>query len=193
VTRNARKPSQLRSAILNCMSNAVETAGALLREARTSAGLSQAELGRRAGVTQSVISAYESGRRQPSLPTLARLVEATGSRLETAVRQTESGDSSQLGGHIGERLHARRGDVERAARRHGVSNLRVFGSVARGEETADGDVDLLVDLPADASLFLIARLQRELQEILGARVEIVSASDLKPSVRSRVEQELVAL
>ncbi|MDP9397101.1 MAG: helix-turn-helix transcriptional regulator, partial [Actinomycetota bacterium] len=48
-------------------------AAALLREARERAGLSQLELGRRAGVAQSVISAYESGRRQPALPTLAGL------------------------------------------------------------------------------------------------------------------------
>jgi transcriptional regulator with XRE-family HTH domain len=53
----------------------MDTAAALLRDARLRAGLSQAELGRRAGVTQSVVSAYESGARQPSVPTLARLVE----------------------------------------------------------------------------------------------------------------------
>jgi uncharacterized protein len=58
------------------------SAGALLRDARTRAGLSQTELARLAGVAQSVVSAYESGRRQPSLSTLARLVAATGSELE---------------------------------------------------------------------------------------------------------------
>jgi len=54
------------------------TAGALLREARGRAKLSQAALGRRAGVTQSVVSAYESGGRQPSLPPLRPIVEETG-------------------------------------------------------------------------------------------------------------------
>ena len=53
-------------------------AAALLRDARRRAGLTQAELGRRAGVPQSMVSAYESGQRQPALPTLARLVEAAG-------------------------------------------------------------------------------------------------------------------
>lgn len=63
----------------------MNTAAALLREARRRAGLSQVELGRRAGVTQSVISAYESGARQPSVPTLARLVVAAGYELELRI------------------------------------------------------------------------------------------------------------
>jgi transcriptional regulator with XRE-family HTH domain len=62
------------------------SAGSVLREARRRAGLSQVELARRAGVTQSVVSAYESGARQPSVPTLARLVGATGFELELQLR-----------------------------------------------------------------------------------------------------------
>lgn len=59
-----------------------DTAGSLLREARMRAGLSQSELARRVGIAQSVISFYESGRRQPSLPTLAVLLDATGFPLD---------------------------------------------------------------------------------------------------------------
>ncbi len=80
-----------------------------------------------------------------------------------------------------------------AAARHGVANVRVFGSVARGEEAAESDVDLLVDLSDGAGLFAIARLQRELEELLGARVEIVPASDLEPEVSINVARDLVAL
>jgi hypothetical protein len=71
--------------------------------------------------------------------------------------------------------------------------VRVFGSVARGEDTADSDIDLLVDLPVGASLFTVARLQRDLEVILGARVEIVPAGDLKPRVKENIEQDLVPL
>jgi DNA-binding XRE family transcriptional regulator len=60
------------------MHSETATAGDLLRQARQGAGLSQVELAARAGVTQSVISAYESGHRQPSLPTLTALIEAAG-------------------------------------------------------------------------------------------------------------------
>jgi transcriptional regulator with XRE-family HTH domain len=61
-------------------------AGGLLRQARRGAGLSQVDLANRTGVTQSVISAHESGHRQPSLPTLAALVEAADYELVAEIR-----------------------------------------------------------------------------------------------------------
>jgi hypothetical protein len=123
------------------------------------AGLSQLELARRAGVTQSVVNAYESGRRQPSLPMLARLAKAAGSELEMTVRP-DGPRRRRLGGDLGRKLRSNRQELREAAARYGVSNVRVFGSVARGEDTADSDIDLLVDLPVGASLFTVARLQR---------------------------------
>jgi len=167
-------------------------AGDLLRRARSGAGLSQVELANRAGVTQSVISAYESGHRQPSLPTLAALVEAADYELVAEVRPRPHG-LSKLSGPIGRRLRRRRQDVISAAAAHGVSGLRVFGSVARGEDRADSDVDLLVDLPEHMSLFGLARLQAELESIVGARVDLVPSRDLKPDVRPYAEGDLVEL
>jgi len=167
-------------------------AGELLRNARRGAGLSQVELARRAGVTQSVISAYESGHRQPSLPTLAALVEAADYELVAEVRRRPNG-LSRLSGPVGRRLRRRRQDVISAAAAHGVSGLRVFGSVARGEDRADSDVDLLIDLPEHISLFGLARLQAELESILGARVDLVPSQDLKPGVRPHADRDLVEL
>ena len=63
------------------------TAGALLRQARKRAGPSPVDLAARAGVTQSVISAYESGQRQPSLPALTRLIDAAGFELTLGLRR----------------------------------------------------------------------------------------------------------
>jgi DNA-binding transcriptional regulator YiaG len=85
-TQSAPVDSYLRSAMLWGM----DTAAAVLRDARRRAGLSQVELGRRAGVTQSVVSAYESGARQPSLPMLARLVGATGLELDIRLSEPEA-------------------------------------------------------------------------------------------------------
>ena len=167
-------------------------AGALLRQARRGAGLSQAELAARAGVTQSVISAYESGHRQPSVPTLAALVEAAGCELVTGVRR-QPRRLSRLSGPVGQRVRRRRRDVVAAAAAHGVSGLRVFGSVARGEDRPDSDVDLLADLPPGMSLFELGRVQAELEAILGTQVDLVPAGDLKPDVRSRTDRDLVAL
>jgi uncharacterized protein len=162
--------------------------GLLLREARTKAGLSQAELARRAGVTQSVVSAYESAARQPSLSMLDRLVSATGLELQIQVRR-----ASRLKGPIGTRLWARRNKVKRLAAGHGLSNLRVFGSVARGEETEDSDLDLLVDVTPGVGLIGLARAQHDLEELLGARVDLVPASDLKPGVAESVLAAAVPL
>ena len=150
------------------------------------------ELAARAGVTQSVISAYESGHRQPSVPTLAALIDATGFELAMAVRR-QPRRLKMLSGPVGQRVRRRRHDLVAAAAAHGVSGLRVFGSVARGQDRPDSDVDLLAELPPGMSLFALARLQAELEDIVGSRVDLVPAADLKPEVRERAGLDLVAL
>jgi uncharacterized protein len=167
-------------------------AGAVLRDARKRAGLSQVELAGRAGVTQSVISAYESGHRQPSLPTLAALVEAAGFDLEVRVRRQSAG-LARLTGPVGRRVRQCHRELVPVAAAHGVANLRVFGSVARGQDRQDSDVDLLADLPAGLGLLGLARVAQELEAIVGAPVDLVPAADLKDDVRQRAERDLVAL
>jgi uncharacterized protein len=165
-----------------------ETAGALLRRARVGTGLSQAELAARAGVTQSVISAYESGHRQPALPTLAALIDAAGYELAVDVRP-QPRRLSQLSGPIGQRVRRRRKALTAAAAAHGVTNLRVFGSVARGQDRPDSDADL----PPDMGLFDLGRVQADLEAIIGSQVDLVPAGDLKPAVRARASRDLVPL
>jgi predicted nucleotidyltransferase len=99
----------------------------------------------------------------------------------------------RLSGPVGRRVRRRRHDLIAAAAAHGVQNLRVFGSVARGEERPDSDVDLLADLPPGLSLFGLGRVEADLEAILRTRVDLIPADDLKPGVRERVEHELVAL
>ena len=168
------------------------TAGRLLREARQRAGLSQMDLAARAGVTQSVISAYESGHRQPAVPTLAALIEATGHELILSVGPGPQG-LARLSGPVGRRVRRNRHKLVAAAAAHGVTGLRVFGSVARGDDRPDSDVDLLADLPPGLSLFGLGRVEAELEVILSARVDLAPAESLKPQIRKRVEQELIPL
>jgi uncharacterized protein len=173
------------------MSSDADVAAGLLREVRSRAGLSQRELARRAGVTQSVISAYESGHRQPSLPTVAKLIRAAGHELRITAEPASVREP--LSGSLGERVRSNRAAMTEIAARHGVTNLRVFGSVARGTEGPDSDVDVLVDLPADAGLFTLMRLQAELSGLLGAPVEVIPADSLRAEVRADVERDMVGL
>ncbi len=168
--------------------------GHLLREARTSVHLSQADVARRARIAQSVISAYESGRREPSVSTLERLVSATGHRLVLNLKR--AGDGSALGlpdTPLGRRLRQRRRAVLACAARHRASNVRVFGSVARGEDQPDSDVDLVVDLDANIGLFALEALRRELSEILGVSVDVAPSDSLRPRVREDVQREAIPL
>jgi predicted nucleotidyltransferase len=65
--------------------------------------------------------------------------------------------------------------------------------VARGEDHPDSDVDLLADFPPGLRLFGLGRLEANLEVILGTRVDLIPAVDLKPEVRERVESDLIAL
>jgi predicted nucleotidyltransferase/DNA-binding XRE family transcriptional regulator len=174
------------------MDHVAETAGHLLRQARSRAKMSQAELAGRAGVVQSVVSAYESGRRQPALPVLARLIDAAGYDLVVDIRRRPQ-HLSRLSGPVGRKVRRRRRQLIAAAATLDVTNLRVFGSVARGEDRPDSDVDLLADLPPGMGLLGLGRVQEKLEAIIGSPVDLVPAADLKPAVRARAERELVAL
>ncbi|MGA2072419.1 MAG: nucleotidyltransferase family protein [Terriglobia bacterium] len=90
-------------------------------------------------------------------------------------------------------VHEKRDEVKRIAAKHGVRNVRVFGSVARGEAQADSDIDFLVDTGPVTSSWFPAGLVLDLEEILGRRVEVVTERGLSPLIKERVLQEAVPL
>jgi hypothetical protein len=94
---------------------------------------------------------------------------------------------------IRERLNEKRAEVLRAAERHGARNVRLIGSVARGDARADSDLDLLVDLDSGRSLLDHAALMIELETLLGCKVDVATERGLRPRVRDRVLAEAVAL
>lgn len=170
----------------------ITKAGALLKEARLRAGLRQRELAQRANVAQSLISAYESGKREPTLPTLRRLVVATGHDLTLGLAPA-SRPSRAFSGPIGAKVRSNRRRLRQVLRSHGIQSAQVFGSVARGEDHPDSDLDLLVDLPAGTGIFALTTLVRELEEVLGAPVDVVPTDGLKSHLRDEVDSELVRL
>lgn len=167
--------------------------GSLIRDARQRARFSQTDLARRADVAQSVVSAYESGRREPGLRMLAKLIEATGHQLVVDVASVPGQRLGLPNTQLGRRLrHNRRKVIDHAARR-GARNVRVFGSVARGDDTPTSDIDLLVGLDQGVGLVALAGLRRELTDLLGVDVDVVPDNALKPAVRQEVLAEAIPL
>ena len=167
--------------------------GALICEARRRAGLSQAELARRSRVSQPVISAYESGRREPGLSMLAKLIEATGHELRMDLVAEPGLTRGLPDTPAGRSLRRHRRAIIESATERGATNVRLFGSVARGEDTESSDIDLLVDLADDVGLVALIGLEREIAEVLGRDVDVVPAANLKSGLVSQVLAEAIPL
>lgn len=151
--------------------------GASLRAARERSGLSQAALAARARTSQPAIARYETGAATPSLATLERLLEATGSSLVIG--------STRPGPARAGRLGRARAKLAEAARSHGVGDLRLFGSVARGEATRASDVDLLVELEPGRTLIDLIGFKQDAEQILGRSVDVATPAMMKQRVRRR--------
>ena len=86
-------------------------------------------------------------------------------------------------------LKKRRKQILATARKYGAYDVRIFGSVARGESRPDSDIDFLVKLESDRSLLDLARLLRELQTLLGCKVDVMTEAGLRPRIRPQVLKE----
>jgi uncharacterized protein len=86
-------------------------------------------------------------------------------------------------------LREKRHDILRIAAQHGARNLRVFGSVARGDDGAHSDIDLLVDMDPDRSLLDVVGLGQDLEELLDRRVDVLTGASLHPRLRDRILAE----
>lgn len=129
-------------------------------EIRRGAGLTQKELAALSGVAQPNIAAYENGTRNPSPKMLARLAAAAKPRPSVV-------------------LFAHRSEIVKLAANYRASNVRVFGSVARGEDRPGSDVDLLVEFAPDATLYDQVELAQDIEDLLGIHVDVVSEAGLR--------------
>ena len=90
-------------------------------------------------------------------------------------------------------LAAKRSQVIALAAARGALTVRVFGSVARGEDREGSDIDLLIDMPPGTSLLQVVGLQFDLEDALGARVDLCTERELEPTLRHRILAEARAL
>jgi uncharacterized protein len=95
--------------------------------------------------------------------------------------------------HVEELLKSKRKEILRIAARHGARHVRVFGSVVRGEDRPDSDVDFLVEMEPRRSLLDLGGLLVDLKQLLGVEVDVVTEKGLRSRIRERVLREAVAL
>lgn len=88
-------------------------------------------------------------------------------------------------------IRAKREEIQRIAVKHGARNVRVFGSVARGQARPDSDVDFLIDVEPVTSSWFPAGLVQDLESLLGRRVEVVTERGLHHLIRDQVLREAI--
>ena len=90
-------------------------------------------------------------------------------------------------------IRNRRDEILRIATEHGAYNVRVFGSLARGEDSPGSDVDILIELEPGRSLLDIVAIKQDLEDLLARKVDVVTEAALSPYIRDRILQEAVGL
>jgi hypothetical protein len=90
-------------------------------------------------------------------------------------------------------IKEKRQEILKIAAKHGVYNVRIFGSVARGEADEASDVDVLVEMEPNRSLLDLGGFLADLEDLLGCKVDVVTERGLKTRIRDRVLQEAVPL
>ena len=95
--------------------------------------------------------------------------------------------------YLNDLLREKREDILRLAKEYGASNVRIFGSVARGEADENSDIDFLVDMEKGRSLLDMGGLLMDLQDLLGHDVDVVTVPGLRERIRERVLKDAGAL
>jgi len=95
--------------------------------------------------------------------------------------------------NIRELVQAKRAEILQLAAQYGASNVRLFGSVARNEARSDSDVDFLIDLEREWSLLDRIALIQDLEDLLGRKVDVVTAKGLREYFRDRILGEAIPL
>lgn len=163
----------------------------LIRQARLQAGLTQHALASRAGTSQAAVARYEAGVVSPAVDTLSRLLHGTGHVLSIDAHPVPV--ASDLSGPKASKVRRHRGAIKQLVRGANATNPRIFGSVARGEDRPDSDIDVLVDFDIRDGLQPLIDLKQSLEQLLGDSVDVTTPAILRPRIAARVLADAVPL
>ena len=157
-----------------------------LKQLRKSRGLTQEQVGIIAGMTKSQVSKMERGL-LGSEATISSVLTALGYRMKITCIDSRS----ELRTDRDRILDILRAFVSNNADKYGIESLALFGSFARNEQTADSDIDILVNLKVP-SLYLYAGLKNDLESILSRKVDIISEkSKLRQEFKESIKGDLI--
>ena len=170
---------------------AQDSVALILINARKRSRLTQKQVADRAGTTQSAIARYEKGTLTPSVDTLQRLLKANGLDLVLDVKPTkkiaERSDRYK-------RIQANRGRIKKILNDAGATNIRIFGSVARGTDNKRSDVDFLVDVDQESGKTIKVMLEaKKIERILGCKVDVIVSRLCKKEVLKSALNDAIPL
>lgn len=163
------------------LSSLSRLAGDLLLRARRQRGLSQRALAAAAGVSPTVVARIETGRTQPTLVTLARLL--AGADFAPRVDLVNLARPSEL-------VATHKRELIDLAERHGVRSVHVFGSVALGTDRPDSDLDLLVEFEPSVPGLRRVDFAEAVEELLGVSVDMVNPATADARLLQVIESQL---
>ncbi len=159
----------------------------VVKNARNDTGLSVRKFAEKAGVSPSTLSRIENRKLEPTMPMLEKLLEVASQHIVLADSDPSAGTTPTM-----DLIRDYRQPMLDLAAKYGVTDLRVFGSVGRGDATSDSDVDLLVRALPGVGLFSVEEFRFQVEALLGHPVDVVTDGAIADEL-VHISQDAVAI
>ncbi len=161
----------------------------VVKKARDDTGLSVRKFADKAGVSPSTLSRIENRKLEPTMPMLEKLLEVASQHIVLADTDSDSSASTVPTLHF---IRDHRQPISDLAAKYGVTDLRVFGSVARGDASSESDIDLLVRALPGVGLFSVEEFRYQVERLLGHSVDVMTDGALDDEI-AHIARDAVAI